>query len=158
MENDDATFIGTGTPADTALAREDIVALFNRRQEAWEDLDAAALAADYADNVVIESPMAGVHRGRAAAEQALRTAFSAFVDLKMKTESLIIDGNLVAQVVSGEGTHIGEFLGLPPTGKPFRLRAVLLHELEGGKIVRERRIYDFTGLLMQIGALKAKPI
>ena len=57
-----------------------------------------------------------------------------------------------------EGTHVGEFLGLPPIGKSFHLKAVLLYELEAGKIVRERRIYDFTGMLMQIGILKARPI
>jgi hypothetical protein len=158
MANEDATFIGTRTHSHRDMARDEIVALFNRRQEAWDDLDAAALAADYADDVVIESPMAGVHRGRAAAEQALRTVFSAFVDLKITTENLIIDGNAVAQLMMSEGTHIGEFLGLAPTGKPFRLRVVLLHEIEDGKIVRERRIYDFTGLLMQIGVLKARPV
>jgi ketosteroid isomerase-like protein len=48
-------------------------------------------------------------------------------------------------------------MGLPPTGKPFRLPAVFLYELRDGRIVRERRIYDFTGLLVQVGVLKAKP-
>jgi hypothetical protein len=35
--------------------------------------------------------------------------------------------------------------------------AVFFYQLEHGKIVRERRVYDFTGLLLQIGVLKAKP-
>jgi hypothetical protein len=35
---------------------------------------------------------------------------------------------------------------------------VALYELKDGKIVQERRIYDFTGLLIQIGVLKVKPI
>jgi hypothetical protein len=35
---------------------------------------------------------------------------------------------------------------------------VSLCELHDGFITRERRIYDFTGLLLQVGALKAKPI
>jgi steroid delta-isomerase-like uncharacterized protein len=140
------------------MSRDDVAAMFKRRQAAWSARDAAALAADYADDVVIESPMAGVHRGRAAAEQALRKLFNAFVDFKAITERVLIDGNQVAHVVTNEGTHVGEFLGLPPTGKHFHIKVVLLHELEGGKIVRERRIYDFTGFLMQIGVLKAKPL
>jgi hypothetical protein len=37
------------------------------------------------------------------------------------------------------------------------LPAVFFYQFENGKIVRERRIYDFTGLLVQIGVLKAKP-
>jgi len=76
----------------------------------------------------------------------------------MRTESLLVDGDLVAQVLAIEGTHIGEFLGLSPSGKSFRHRAVFLYELRDRHITCERRIYDFTGLLVQIGVLKAKPV
>ena len=34
---------------------------------------------------------------------------------------------------------------------------VLVFELRDGKITHERRLYDFTGLLVQVGVLKAKP-
>lgn len=142
----------------SGMTRDEIVALFKRRQEGWDSLDAAALAADYADDVVIESPMAGVHTGRAAAEQALRASFDAFLDLKMKTDALLIDGDRVVHVASTEGTHIGEFMGMPATRRPFHLAVVFMYELKNRQIVRERRIYDFTGLLVQIGLLKAKPV
>ena len=49
-------------------------------------------------------------------------------------------------------------MGMPATGRPFHLAVVFLYELRDHKIVRERRIYDFTGLLLQIGVLKAKPV
>jgi hypothetical protein len=49
-------------------------------------------------------------------------------------------------------------MGVPPTGKPFRVPMVLVNTLKNGQIVHERRIYDFTGLLVQIGVLKAKPV
>lgn len=142
----------------SGMTRDEIVAFFQRREDLYNDFDAAALAADYADDAVIESPIAGVHTGKLAAEQALRAVFEAFLDRKMRTESLLIDGDLVAQVWAIEGTHIGEFLGLQPTGKPFRHTAVFLYELRNRLIVRERRIYDFTGLLVQIGVMKAKPV
>lgn len=140
------------------MTRDEIVAFFDRRRELYDDFDAAGLAADYADDAVIDSPIAGVHTGGTAAEQALRTVFAAFLDRKMKTEGLLIDGDRVAQVLTIEGTNIGELMGLPPTGKPFRFTAVFLFELKDRQIVRERRIYDFTGLLVQIGVLKAKPM
>ena len=75
----------------------------------------------------------------------------------MTTESLLIDDDRVAQVLTIAGTNMGELMGLPPTGKPFRFTAVFLYDLKDRHIVRERRIYDFTGLLVQIGVLKAKP-
>jgi steroid delta-isomerase-like uncharacterized protein len=156
MTSDRATVAGTGETQAT-MTRQQVLDLFKRRQEAVEDLDAAALATDYAEHAVIESPAAGMHRGPEAAEKALRAVFAAFLDLTVTLDDLIIDGDNVATVLTLEGTHIGEFLGIPPTGKRFTMPAVFFYQLERGKIVRERRVYDFTGLLVQIGVLKAKP-
>lgn len=142
------------SPAD--MTREEIAALFARRQEAYDDLDASALAADYADDVVIESPLSGSH-GKADAERNLRAVFSAFMDLKVTFEALIIDGPHVAQVATSEGTNMGGLMGLSPSGRHFKMLTSFFYEVRGGKIVREQRIYDFTGLLVQVGILKAKP-
>lgn len=157
MEPEQMPVVPDALQGRSGMTRDEIVALFARRQELYDDLDATALAADYADDAVIDSPMAGVHSGRAAAERAMRAIFEAFLDRTMKTDSLLIDGDQVAQVATIEGTHIGEFMGLHPSGNRFRFRAVFLYELRDRQIVRERRIYDFTGLLVQIGVLKAKP-
>jgi steroid delta-isomerase-like uncharacterized protein len=138
------------------MTRNAIAAFFERRRMAFDNQDAGALAADYAVDCVIESPSGGVHHGRAAAEQVLRSVIDA-LDVKMHQDALLIDGDSVAQVLTLEGTDDGQFLGLPPTGKSFRVPAVFLYELKDGQIARERRIYDFTGLLMQVGLLKAKP-
>jgi steroid delta-isomerase-like uncharacterized protein len=142
----------------SGMTRDEIVAFVERRQELYDDFDAAGLAADYADDVVVESPMSGIHHGRAAAEQALRATFNLFRDRKMTTDELLVDGPLVAHFVTTEGTHVTDLMGAPTSGKPFRLPVVFLYELKDRRIVRERRIYDFTGLLVQIGLLKAKPV
>jgi len=139
------------------MRREEVEAIFDRRQRAYDRLDAATLAADYADDSRIESPTGGTHQGRTAAAKVLQAVFDGFPDLTTTTEQLIIDGNSVAQVMKMEGTDLGGFLGLPPTGKAFHLPGVFLYEFRDGLIVRERRIYDFTGMLIQVGLLKAKP-
>jgi predicted ester cyclase len=157
MKPESAPAIAGNMAGQSGMTRDEVVDFFARRQELFDDLDAAKLAVDYSDDALIESPLAGVHKGPAAAEQALRAVFSAFLDQKLKTERLLIDGDFVAQFVSISGAHVGPFMGLQPTGRRFRLNAVFLFELRDRKIVREQRIYDFTGLMMQIGALKAKP-
>jgi len=139
------------------MTRDEIAAMFARRDEAYEEMDTAALAADYADDAVIESPMAGTLHGPAGAAGAFHNFFHAFADMTRHPETLLIDGNHVAQVLSMEGTNLGGLMGLPPSGKHFRVPAVFLYELRGDKIVRERRIFDFTGMLVQIGVLKARP-
>ena len=139
------------------LTRKQIEAMFVRRQEALDNLDAAALSSDYAEDCVVESPAAGTLQGAWAVDNQRRAWFEAFPDLKYRTERLVIDGDTVVQILILEGTDIGGFMGLPPSGKAFRVPAVYTYELNGAKIMREQRVYDFTGVLVQIGTLKAKP-
>jgi steroid delta-isomerase-like uncharacterized protein len=157
VTQDASTVIRDSRPTGRQMTREETVAFFARRQAAYDNLDAAALAADYAPDCVVESPMGGTHHGPAAAKQVIEAGFHAFLDLKVRIEGQVIEGAQVVEIMNLEGTHIGEFLGLPPTGKSFRLTAAFVYELRGRQIVRERRIYDFTSGLLQIGVLKAKP-
>jgi len=150
------TTVADARQLQSGMTREEIVALFKRRQEAYEDLDAKALAADYTEDSVIESPSAGVHKGRDA-EKSLRAFFDAFLDLTMSWDELVIDGDVVVTIMSSEGTHMRELLGFEPTGKRFQMSVAVVHRLKDRKIVHERRVYDFTGMLVQIGVLKAKP-
>jgi predicted ester cyclase len=150
------TTVTQENPLQSGMTRDEIVAFFKRRQEAYEDLDARTLAADYTDSAVIESPSTGVHRGREA-ETNLLTIFNAFLDITMSVDDLVIDGDTVVTVMSCEGTHMRDLLGFEPTGKRFQMSMAFVHRLKDRKIVHERRIYDFTGLLLQIGVLKAKP-
>lgn len=139
------------------MTRDDILAMFERRRAAYAAKDAGALARDYSPDCVIESPIGGVHRGPLHAEQVLRTVMSA-LDVTMHEEGLLVDGDEAAQILRLEGVDSGEFLGLPPTARSFSVPGVFLYTLKDGQIAQERRIYDFTALLVQIGLLKAKPI
>ena len=140
------------------MTRDDMNALVDRRQRAWQRRDSVALADLYAETCVVESPMAGGPvTGRAAIAQVYEAVFSAFPDSVTTFDEPLIDGDRVAQALMSSGTDTGQFLGLPPTGKPFRIPIVFLSTVKEGQIVHERRIYDFTGLLVQVGVLKARP-
>jgi steroid delta-isomerase-like uncharacterized protein len=138
------------------MTRDAIIAIFERRRAAYAAKDSGTLVQDYSTDCVIESPTAGTHQGRAAAERALRTILDA-LDVTIHEEDLLIDGDKAAQILRLEGTDSGEFLGLPPTGRTFRVPGVFLYTFDNGLITHERRIYDFTSMLVQIGRLKAKP-
>jgi steroid delta-isomerase-like uncharacterized protein len=49
------------------------------------------------------------------------------------------------------GTNLGEFYGLPPTGKAFRVPMIAVFFFEGDRIVNERIYFDSASLLTQIG-------
>ena len=142
------------------MTRQDVEDVFARREQAIRRRDAEMLASLHSVDGVLESPTAGgtVH-GRRAIEDVYRKWFSAFPDAAFTAdEPPLIDGNRVAQRFTMSGTDTGGFLGLPATGKAFRMPLVALFEFTEREIARERRIYDFTGLLIQIGVLKAKPV
>ena len=120
--------------------------------------DAAGVAALHAEDGLLESPWAGAVKGRSAIEQVHRAWFAAFPDCTFDSQELLIDGDRIAWLVRIAGTDKGGFMGLPPTGKPFQCPVVVLCTLRDGQIVRDQRIYDFTGLLIQIGVLKARPV
>jgi steroid delta-isomerase-like uncharacterized protein len=141
------------------MTRGEIATLFARRQEAWQRQDAAALAADYADDAVGDSPMQGRLNGRARIGAVYASWFASFPDLAFTSREVIIDGNRVAETYLLSGTQSAAFGGVPATGRRIEFKGVWLYTLnEDGKIVADERLYDVTNLLIQLGALRTKPV
>lgn len=139
------------------MTREGMLALVARRQEALRRLDAEALAALHAEDGVVESPLAGGRaEGREAIEDVYRAFFAAF-NPSFEQEDLLIEGDRAMSVFRVSGTDRGGFMGMAPTGRSFVVPMVIISDCRDGLITRERRIYDFTGFLVQVGIMKAKP-
>jgi uncharacterized protein (TIGR02246 family) len=139
------------------MTREEIFAMFSRREAAWRSRNAEALAADHAPDGVVVSPTGGVLEGRAEIERIYRVWFVAFPDLMFMTEDLLVDEDRAALLARVTGSHAGEFFGMAPTGRRIEVSGAFIYRLQNGFIVHERRILDFTGLLVQVGVLRAKP-
>ena len=139
------------------MTREKIASLFERRAEDWRRHDAAALAADHASDCVVISPTGGVLEGRDEVERIYQMWFTAFPDLTFTNTDLLIDGDRVALAFSVSGTHAGDFFGLRASGRHVDATCAFIYTLADGLIVHERRVLDFTGVLIQVGVLRAKP-
>ena len=72
-------------------------------------------------------------------------------------QDTIIEDDRGVMVLTIAGTDMGGFMGLPPTGKAFRMTAVMIFTVINGQVLRYRSVYDFTGLLAQVGNLRVKP-
>ena len=114
-------------------------------------------AAKYSETAVVESPLGGTHQGRTAIAAVAASFLNALSDATFTSDELIIDGDRVVQVMTLSGTDTGGFMGMAPSGRPAQLPMVVVCRVVDGAVVHERRIYDFTGMLVQIGVLKAKP-
>ena len=111
----------------------------------------------HAPSGIVASPMGGVLEGREDIQRIYRLLFAAFPDIATHEDAVLVDGNRAVQIVRFSGTHAGEFFGLSPTGRHIEMTEASLLTLRDGFITEERRIYDFTGLLVQVGVLKTKP-
>ncbi len=116
--------------------------------------DAAAVAADFAPDGVVESPSAGKQRGREAIRKTLQGWFDSFPDLRFTTEQIVADTDAAAIVFTLEGTQQGEFFGVAAAGQHVVFRLVLIQQFENGLIAHEERIYDFSGVLARLGVIK----
>jgi len=139
------------------MTRKEIKEFFARRDEAWQRHDFGALTTNHAEDGEVESPFFGSLKGQSAIGKVYREWFASFPDAKYLAEHLLIDKNNVSQFVRMTGTQKGSFCGLAPTGKRFDVRCAFFFSLENGRISREIRVYDLTGLYVQLGVIKAKP-
>ena len=141
------------------MTREDTVALFSRRNENWARRDAVALAADYAEDSVAESPMQGRIEGRHQIQEVFSHWFESFGDLTFTSRDVLIDGDRVAQFFAIRGTQSGPFGGIPSTGRKIDFKGAALFTFgPDGKITHELRVYDVTAVLVQLGVLRGKPL
>jgi steroid delta-isomerase-like uncharacterized protein len=80
-----------------------------------------------------------------------------FPDVRFSVDDMVAQGDVVATLVHGEGTHNGTFMGIPPSGKHAKWRSVGFFRVKDGKIVEHWGIPDLLGLLIQIGVIPPPP-
>jgi steroid delta-isomerase-like uncharacterized protein len=139
------------------MTRDEIGAFFKARQGLWKAKDHRALADSHAIDSIVESPMFGRLQGRDAIRESYASLFATFPDWDLTIDDIVIDGSRVVQIFSVTATHVGEFMGLPGTNRRFTIQGVRVFEMGDGVIKHEKRMYDFTAMLVQVGVLKAKP-
>lgn len=75
----------------------------------------------------------------------------AFPDFRMTIDGLIAEGDRVAVQGKVSGTHEGEFMGMPATGKAFSVDNIEVFEIKAGKITQRWGIADTASLMAQLG-------
>jgi predicted ester cyclase len=78
---------------------------------------------------------------------------AAFPDWREEVVELVAEGNTVAGRFRCSGTHLGEFLGNPPTGKRMEVEEVFFLRAEGGKFVDFWGLEDSLGRMWQLGLI-----
>ncbi|MBE7469066.1 MAG: ester cyclase [Anaerolineae bacterium] len=80
---------------------------------------------------------------------------SAFPDIQDTVENQIADGDKVATRITSRGTHQGELMGIPATGKRYTITATVVDRIASGRIVERWAEFDQLGMLQQLGVIPA---
>ncbi|WP_116108085.1 ester cyclase [Lewinella sp. IMCC34191] len=79
---------------------------------------------------------------------------TAFPDLNLEVDHMVTDEDNVSFAYRVSGTHRGEFMGVAPTGKSFKVRGLQIGRFENGKLKERWGSSDELGILKQLGVEK----
>ncbi|NLO26717.1 MAG: ester cyclase [Actinobacteria bacterium] len=90
-------------------------------------------------------------RGREGIREQVRSHRTSFPDWHEQVDDIVAEGDRVAIRFTSTGTHLGEFSGIPPTGKKASIREIAIHRMVDGMIAEQWGMPDQLGLMQQLG-------
>ena|SRR5579871_42954 len=116
-----------------------------------KDIDACDQIA--AENFVEHVPFPGQGPGREGLKYAVKLFISAFPDMQWTVEEQIAESEKVVTRFTWTGTHRGELMGIPATGKRVKVWGVVIDVVRDGMFAESRIIMDTVGMLQQLGVM-----
>jgi steroid delta-isomerase-like uncharacterized protein len=93
----------------------------------------------------------GMQHGIEGHKAIVRLFHDAFPDMFWKIEDMIAEGDRVVTRTTMTATHLGDFFGIPPTGKHVTLTGVHVLRIADGRIAEHWGNNDDLGLMQQLG-------
>lgn len=131
------------TEQNKELVRRFVDGLNQRNLDVFDEL----LARDFVDH----TPVPGVPPTREGWKSNYPMA--AFPDLQIHIEDLVAEDGRVAVRSRVVGTHQGEFMSVPPTGKEVSTLNITIFGIDDGKIIEKWTVFDALGMMVQVGAI-----
>ena len=95
----------------------------------------------------------GLPAGPEGDKQLITMYRNAFPDVHFTIDEQIAEGDKVVTRWTGHGTHKGELLGIPATGKSTTVTGIAVDRIVNGKIVENWGLFDQFGMMQQLGVI-----
>jgi steroid delta-isomerase-like uncharacterized protein len=125
-------------------------------QEIFNEHNLSSIENYFGNEAVEGSPQAG--KSGEGFKLMLTEFFKAFPDWRANIEHIVAENNLVMIFLNGNGTHKGDFRGIPPTDKLVNIRSADLYKIENGIIKKHWDVVDQLNLLKQTRTLLSEPV
>jgi steroid delta-isomerase-like uncharacterized protein len=106
-------------------------------------------------DVLFHAPVPTGATGAQALKQVWPMLLRAFPDLHVTVEDLIEEGDKVVSRNTVTGTHQGEYMGLPPTGKYVTYHEIFIFRFAAGRIAEIWGVVDVFSQMKQLGMIPA---
>ena len=136
------------------MSIEENKTIVRRYQEIYNSNDLDRLTEVVSEDVLTPNIMPGIPQGLEGAKVAHRLMLAGFPDYQTVIEDMLAEGEKVAARIRMTGTHTGEFMGIPATGKRVKFTGIYIARIANGKIVEHWGEEDSVSLLQQLGVLK----
>ena len=125
--------------------------------EAWNEQDLDVIDELYSEDYTGHWYLpGGEDSDRESLKAFMSDVFEGFPDYEMDIEFLIAEDDLVTMGFTGEGSHEGEFMGIPPSGSEpagTPTPGHITYRIEDGQVVEGWSTWDALGLLQGLGVL-----
>ncbi len=105
--------------------------------------------------VTIRTPLPVEATGAQAIKEVFARLYRAFPDLHITVEDLIEEGGKVVGRHTVTGTHQGEYMGLPPTGKSVTYNEIFIIRFVNGRVAETWGVVDVVSQMKQLGMIPA---
>jgi len=111
-----------------------------------------------ADDFVDHEELPGLEPTKDGVKTFFRAYLAAFPDLKMTPEDVLSSGDKVVARARATGTNLGDFMGMPATGKSVDVQLVDIIRFGDDGLAREHwGVFDQMGMMQQLGVIPAGP-
>ena len=132
-------------------------AAFSRFQDAVNTGDAEVIEKIIDEvvepDVLFHAPVPTGATGAQALKQVWTVLLRAFPDLHVAIEDLIAEGDKVVARNTVTGTHLGEYRGVPPTGRAVTYQEMFVVRFAGGRITEIWGVVDVYSQMRQLGLI-----
>ena len=111
-----------------------------------------------ADDFVEHEEMPGLAPTKEGVLDMFRMYLAAFPDMQMHAEEVLVSGDKTVTRARATGTHQGELMGMPPTGKSVDVKLIDIMQFNDAGMVREHwGLMDMFSMMQQLGAIPEGP-
>ena len=95
-------------------------------------------------------------RDREGLKQAMERVSQGIADARFTIDDVIAEGDRVAVRLTSGATQVGEFMGMPPSGKRYEIEEIHVFRVRDGRITEHWHQFDQLGMMRQLGAMPAR--